>query len=56
MGQIYLHPAALILAAYIFPMSPIPMIPTEGCSIISEGRLKLESIWKTQPWNERKIP
>ena len=25
----YLQPASLILRAYIFPMSPIPMIPTD---------------------------
>lgn len=31
--EIYLQPAALILFAYILPMSPMPMIPTENGSI-----------------------
>lgn len=32
-GKQYLKPAELILSAYIFPMSPMPMIPTDICSI-----------------------
>ena len=31
--QTYLQPAPLILLAYIFPMSPMPMIPTTVSSI-----------------------
>ena len=33
-GKQYLHPASLSLRANIFPMSPIPMIPTTKCFVL----------------------
>jgi hypothetical protein len=33
----YLHPASAILRAYIFPMSPIPMMPTTASPILTIG-------------------
>ena len=33
----YLHPASAILLAYIFPISPIPMMPTTASPILTIG-------------------
>jgi hypothetical protein len=48
----YLHPASAILRAYIFPMSPIPMMPTTASPILTIGepraqrtRLAQEKAW-----------
>jgi hypothetical protein len=38
-GGSYIHPASLSLRAYIFPISPIPMIPTTKPFIVPDSFL-----------------
>ncbi|EME41727.1 hypothetical protein DOTSEDRAFT_73944 [Dothistroma septosporum NZE10] len=37
----HIHPASAILLAYIFPISPIPMIPTTASPILAAALHKL---------------
>ena len=45
-SEAYLQPASLILLAYIFPISPIPIIPTEFPSaMLVRGLRNPSSLW-----------
>ena len=46
----YFHPAALILLAYILPISPIPIIPTVISSIFAILRVKFGSQIGRRKW------
>jgi hypothetical protein len=45
-AEAYLQPASLILLAYIFPISPIPIIPTDFPSTMLVRELRNpSSLW-----------